>query len=78
MPLPVLEELKATIVDYQSGGLSLIETSHRSSAYDDIHNGAVSSIRELLSVPDNFSILLLGGGATLQFAMVPLNLLTGG
>ena len=57
MPLPVLEELKATIVDYQSGGLSLIETSHRSSAYDDIHNGAVSSIRELLSVPDNFSIL---------------------
>ena len=78
MPLPVLEELKATIVEYQNDGLSLIETSHRSSAYDDVHNGAVSLIRELLSVPENFSILLLGGGATLQFGMVPLNLLTEG
>ena len=78
MPLPVLEELKATIVDYHNDGLSLIETSHRSSSYDEVHNAAVSLIRELLSVPDNFSILLLGGGATLQFGMVPLNLLTEG
>ena len=78
MPQPVLEELAATLVDYQNSGLSLIETSHRNAAYENVHNGAISLVRELLSVPDNFSILLLAGGATLQFAMVPLNLLTAG
>ncbi len=78
LPLPVLEQLRDTIVEYEGGGLSLIETSHRSGMYDNVHGEAISLIRELLSVPDDFSILFLGGGATLQFAMVPLNLLAGG
>ncbi len=78
LPLPVLEQLRDTIVEYHGAGLSLIEASHRSSTYDSVHNDAISLLRELLSVPENFSILLLGGGATLQFGMVPLNLLSGG
>lgn len=75
LPLPVLEQIRDELVDYQGMGLSLIETSHRSKEYDEVHNGAVSLIKELLAVPDNYKILFLGGGATLQFSMIPLNFL---
>jgi phosphoserine aminotransferase len=78
LPQPVLEQLRDTIVEFEGGGLSIIEASHRSAMYDGVHEDAISLIRELLSVPDKFSILLLGGGATLQFGMVPMNLLSGG
>ena len=74
LPLPVLHELEKDLVNYHGSGLSLIETSHRSSEYDAVHNRAVSLIRELLQVPEDYSVLLLGGGATLQFGMVPMNL----
>ncbi len=77
LPLPVLVQVREEIVDYHGAGLSLIETSHRSKEYDKVHTGASSVIRELFRVPDNYSILFLGGGATLQFGMVPLNLLQG-
>ncbi len=75
LPLPVLERIKDEIVDYQGMGLSLIETSHRSKEYDEVHTGAISLVKELLAVPDNYKILFLGGGATLQFSMIPLNFL---
>ncbi|MDR1894153.1 MAG: 3-phosphoserine/phosphohydroxythreonine transaminase [Spirochaetales bacterium] len=77
LPLEVLTELRDTMVDYHNEGLSLIETSHRSPEYDAVHYQAMDLVRELLEVPANYKILFLGGGATLQFAMVPLNLLTG-
>ena len=78
LPLPVLEELQETMVDYHGLGLSLIETSHRSKEYDEVHTAAVGGLRALLDVPDTYDILLVGGGATLQFGMVPLNLLPEG
>jgi len=75
MPVPVLERIHNEFMDYNDIGMSLIETSHRSKEYDEIHNKAISNLREILQIPDNFSILFLGGGATLQFAMVPMNLM---
>ncbi len=75
LPLPVLDEIQREIVDYRGHGLSIIETSHRSKEYDAIHHEAIANIRELLEVPDDYHILLLGGGASLQFGMVPLNFL---
>jgi phosphoserine aminotransferase len=76
LPVPVLEELSATLVDYKGIGLSLMETSHRSKEYDEVHEAAIAGVRSSLGVPDDYSILLLAGGATLQFAMVPMNLMT--
>ena len=78
LPVDVLEKIQADLVDYQGLGLSLIETSHRSKEYDAVHNQAAALVRELFRVPDNYSILFLGGGATLQFSMIPLNFLTEG
>lgn len=78
LPEPVLEQLEAEIRDYQGTGVSLIETSHRSKEYDAVHNDAMETFRSLLSVPDSHEILFLGGGATMQFGMVPMNFLQGG
>jgi phosphoserine aminotransferase len=77
LPLPALEKAQADFVDYQNAGMSLIEMSHRGKHYDDVHYRAMVGIREVLNVPDSHDILFIQGGATLQFAMVPLNLLTG-
>ncbi len=74
MPLPVLEKIQKDFVEYPGIGMSLMETSHRSKTYDEIHNSAISNIKELLEIPDNFHVMFLGGGATLQFTMVPMNL----
>jgi len=74
LPLPVLEQIQKDFVDYQGAGLSLVETSHRSKEYDAVHSRAMALIRQLLQVPENYSILFLGGGATMQFGMVPMNL----
>ena len=78
LPVEVLEELKQEIADYKGQGLSMVETSHRSPMYDEVHTETVALFRELLGIPERYKVLLLGGGATLQFAMVPLNLLREG
>jgi phosphoserine aminotransferase len=78
LPYPVLEQIREEIVDYHDEGLSVIETSHRSPMYDTIHNETAELVRELLHVPKEYHILFLGGGATLQFGMVPMNLLAEG
>ncbi len=78
LPLSVLEEIQQNMVDYQGTGLSLVETSHRSPEYSEVHYNALNLMREVYGVPDNFKILLLGGGATLQFSMIPLNFLKEG
>jgi phosphoserine aminotransferase len=77
LPVEVLEELKENMVEYKGMGMSLVETSHRSKEYDEVHNEAVSLVKELLGLPDNYKVVFMGGGATLQFSMVPMNLLTG-
>ncbi|HAK46952.1 MAG TPA: 3-phosphoserine/phosphohydroxythreonine transaminase [Spirochaeta sp.] len=77
LPVEVLEELKENMVDYKGMGMSLIETSHRSKEYDEVHNDAVGLVKELLGLPDNYKVIFLGGGATLQFTMVPSNLMIG-
>ncbi len=78
LPVPVLEQLKTEIVDTQGKGLSMIEASHRGGMYEAMHNETLELLRDLLSVPKDRKILFLGGGATLQFAMVPMNLLAKG
>jgi len=75
LPLSVLEEVQAELVDFRGSGMSLIEMSHRSTEYSAVHMDTLALFREVFGVPDAFSILLLQGGATLQFAMVPMNLL---
>ena len=78
MPLPVLEQIQSDFLDYKGMGMSLVETSHRSKEYDAVHEGAVAAVKELLGLGDTHTVMLLQGGATLQFSMVPLNLLTEG
>jgi phosphoserine aminotransferase len=75
LPLSVLEKLQKDLVNFHGHGLSLLETSHRSSEYDAVHNRAVELVTELLGLGEEHTVLLLGGGATLQFAMAPMNLL---
>lgn len=78
LPLEVLEAARDEFVDYHGAGMSLIEMSHRSAAYDAVHEGAMSLARSVFEVPDDVDVLFLQGGASLQFAMVPMNLLHGG
>lgn len=78
IPLEVLEEMQQNIADFQGNGISLVEVSHRHKLYDDVHNEALALLKELLNVPDNYSILFLGGGATLAFSMIPMNFLLEG
>ena len=74
MPVEVLERVRAELLDYRGLGLSVMEMSHRSDAFMEIADRAERNLREILSVGDDFNVLFLQGGATLQFAAVPLNL----
>ncbi len=78
LPPEVLAETQAELTEFGDTGMSLIEMSHRSAEYEAVHAEAVALLRETLAVPGDFDVLLLQGGATLQFSMVPMNLLTGG
>ncbi|MDP6418513.1 MAG: 3-phosphoserine/phosphohydroxythreonine transaminase [Candidatus Krumholzibacteria bacterium] len=78
LPLAVLEKAQEEFVDFRGEGMSLIEMSHRSKTYDQVHQEALGLVRELLDVPDNYRIVVLGGGATLQFGMIPMNFLSEG
>ena len=78
LPLEVLEEAQQEFVDYQGTGMSLIEMSHRAPEYDAVHEEATALAREVYGAPDDFAVLFLQGGATLQFAMAPMNLLRPG
>ncbi|MFW2381210.1 MAG: 3-phosphoserine/phosphohydroxythreonine transaminase [Acidimicrobiales bacterium] len=73
LPLSVLESLSAELIDFNGTGMSLIEMSHRGPEYDAVHHDTLDRFRRLFAVPEDFSILLLQGGATLQFAMAPMN-----
>jgi phosphoserine aminotransferase len=78
MPLPVLEQVQRDLVSLPGVGMSVMEISHRSSTFEAIIAKAEADIRSLAGVPDNYRILFLQGGASLQFSMVPMNLLTEG
>lgn len=76
LPLPVLERANSELLSYQNSGMSVMELSHRSALFTDIITNAEKSLRELMEIPDNYKVLFLQGGASQQFAMVPMNLLT--
>ncbi|WP_046078526.1 3-phosphoserine/phosphohydroxythreonine transaminase [Halomonas sp. HG01] len=75
LPQPVLERARDELLDYQGRGLSVMEMSHRSAEFVAIAEQAERDLRELLAIPDNYRVLFTQGGATLQFASVPFNLL---
>ena len=75
LPLEVLERAGAEITDYRGSGMSVMEMSHRSKVYDKIFQDTRDRFRKLFKVPDNYHILFLQGGASLQFSMVPMNLM---
>jgi phosphoserine aminotransferase len=78
LPLSALERAQSELLDFEHTGMSVMEISHRAQAYETVHNEAIRLIKKLLSIPDNFRLLLLQGGASLQFAMLPMNLLHSG
>ena len=78
LPLPVLEEVQRDLLALPGVGMSVLEISHRSTAFEDIIQRAEANLRRLAGVPDTYAVLFLQGGASLQFSMVPMNLLTAG
>ena len=78
MPLPALEQARAELLDYAGSGMSVMEMSHRSKLFQEIFDSTKQKLKALMQVPDSHEILFLQGGATLQFAAIPMNLLEGG
>jgi phosphoserine aminotransferase len=78
LPQPVLEEAQRDLVSLPGVGMSILEISHRSKAFESILHAAEADIRALAGVPDDYAVLFLQGGASLQFSMVPMNLLPEG
>lgn len=75
LPLPVLEEIQAEFLDFRGSGMSITEVSHRSALFDEVINDAKVRVRRLLQCGEEYEVLFLQGGASLQFSMVPMNLL---
>jgi phosphoserine transaminase len=75
LPAEVLEKVQKDLLNYEGSGQSVMEMSHRSKEYQKIIDDAEADLRELMHIPDNYKVLFVQGGGTLQFAMVPLNLL---
>ena len=78
LPEEVLKEAADEMLDYQGTGMSVMEMSHRSAAYDKIIKDAEQDLRDLMEIPDNYKVLFLQGGASQQFAMIPMNLMKNG
>ncbi len=75
LPEEVLREVAAEMMDYNGTGMSVMEMSHRSAAFEEIIESAEKDLRDLMGIPDNYKVLFLQGGASLQFAMIPMNLM---
>ncbi|MDV2686277.1 3-phosphoserine/phosphohydroxythreonine transaminase [Alkalihalophilus lindianensis] len=78
LPKSVLETAQKELVNFEDSGMSVMELSHRSKTYDSVHQEAKQLLTKLLNIPDNYQILFLQGGASLQFSMIPMNLLKEG
>ena len=75
LPVEVLEKAQEELVNFNSSGMSIMEMSHRSKDYETVHNDAIARLKSLYAIPDNYEVLFLQGGASLQFTMVPMNFL---
>ena len=78
LPLPVLEQVQSDLLDFAGTGMSILEMSHRSATYEQLHNQVIADLRTLLGGTEDHAILFMGGGAQMQFALVALNLLSPG
>ncbi len=78
LPLEVLQQVQQEFLDYKGTGMSVIEISHRSAEYEEINNAAIALFKELMGIGDNYNVLFVGGGASLQFSAVPMNFLADG
>ena len=78
LPEEVLRQAAAEMLDYRGTGMSVMEMSHRSKVYQQIIDEAEKDLRELMNIPDNYKVLFLQGGASQQFAMIPMNLMKNG
>ncbi|WP_251549201.1 3-phosphoserine/phosphohydroxythreonine transaminase [Neobacillus muris] len=78
LPLPVLEKAQQELIDFRGTGMSVMELSHRSAAYEDVHNQAIRLLKELMAIPEDYEVVFIQGGASLQFSMVPMNFLKPG
>lgn len=78
LPLDVLQKAQAELVDFKGTGMSVMELSHRSATFEEVHNEAIARLRQLYEIPENYEVLFLQGGASLQFTMIPMNFLTEG
>lgn len=78
LPLEVLQKAQAELVDFKGTGMSVMELSHRSAAFEEVHNEAIANLRQLYEIPENYEVLFLQGGASLQFSMIPMNFLSEG
>ena len=71
LPVPVLEKAAAQMLNYEGSGMSVMEMSHRSKAYEGIIQGTEAALRRVLGIPDNYKVLFCQGGATMQFSAIP-------
>jgi phosphoserine aminotransferase len=74
LPLPVLERIREELLDWRGSGMSVMEMSHRSPEYESINAGAEKKLRELLGIPDDYAVIFVQGGGSMQFTMAPMNL----
>ncbi len=78
LPSEVLQEAQRELLDFKGSGMSILESSHRAKEYDAVHTEAVANYKQLLGCSDDYAVLFVAGGASMQFAMVPMNLLGAG
>ena len=78
LPVPVLEKARDEMLNCQGSGMSVNEMSHRSKVFESIRDQAEADLRTLMGIPDNYKVLFVQGGGTVQFAMVPMNLMKNG
>lgn len=78
MPVSVLEEIRDEMMNYRGSGMCVMEMSHRSKVFQEIYDNAEADLRRLMNIPENYKVLFIQGGATLQFSMIPMNLMVNG
>src|SRR3954453_11034189 len=78
LPMPALQQARDELLDFQGTGMSIMEHSHRGATYEAVHAEAIALLTELLKIPPSHQVLFVQGGASMQFALVPLNFLAAG
>ena len=78
LPLDVLKKAQEELINFNNSGMSVMELSHRSATFEQVHNEAIANLRRLYEIPENYEVLFVQGGASLQFAMIPMNFLHDG